>query len=94
MFLKLISIILQAYVTVDGVPLDILIDGLPAQNRAVFFCLASILSESFDFLTDSGAVKGLLLAASLLFSYWSKGTCILMWSKVSLVVFFVGSRLT
>jgi len=90
LFLKLlISIILQAYVTVDGVSLDILIDGLPAQNRAVFFCPASILSDSFDCLTDSGAVKGILLVASLLVSYWSKGTCILMWIKFHWL-FFVG----
>lgn len=40
---------LQAYVTVDGVPLDILIDGLPAQNRAVFFCPTSTLFEYLMF---------------------------------------------
>lgn len=42
----------QAYVTVDGVSLDILIDGLSAQNRAVCFCNAStFLSVTFAALS-------------------------------------------
>ena len=51
------------------------------------------LSVSFELLTDSGAVKGILLVASLLLSYGSKGTCILMWIKFHWL-FFCWSWLT
>ena len=49
------SSFVQAYVTVDGVPLDILIDGLSAQNRAVCFCnTLTFLSGTFAALSCEG----------------------------------------